>query len=455
VVLVSIEAGRSLRVRPRPLGWVINIGLFLFGLPQIGAGVLWLTVGDTLIGVLFLSLGLLLAVLPMAYFARAEVSLADGVLTKVVLFRKTASCPAQLLGSIQWFVYGRYGYRRGYKFQAADGRTIFALSSFWWSHSDVARLAQNLGIVIAGGWAAVLQSRLAMDQASSGPEAGPKLGQGSDELVERFLTMVPSFQGRSAAPETMLPAPANTIRDAILAEAQVQPLQPERAHQLKEALVDLCGFVPDHDAALVERYEADWAGELSPSQREEAESTLARIRTTRAEVITSMRDDLESPMGADVALRGTQTRIGDASSAFRAVADYREGQMSGLLAVYVASIVGVLSGVILGHRSDVKPAHVLLGAALLFLGWYSSAFLAYVGIAARRLGLAEQIRTPLEIVVAVMVPVLTLGVAFQLWAVPSIARLPESQALVSAGLITAAVSAVMLYPPRARRRPPR
>lgn len=155
-----IGAGQSITVRPRPLGWVINVGLFLFGLPLIGAGVLWLTLGDSGIGLLFLSLGLLLAVLPTAYFARAEVSLADGVLTKVVMFRKIASCPAQSLGSIEWFEYGRYRFRRGYKFRAADGRTIFSLSTFWWSQSDIARLGQQLGIVITGGWAAVLQGRL-------------------------------------------------------------------------------------------------------------------------------------------------------------------------------------------------------------------------------------------------------------------------------------------------------
>lgn len=135
----------------------------------------------------------------------------------------------------------------------------------------------------------------ALAQGSPNPEAAANLNQGSAELVERFLTIVPPFRGRSAAPETVLPAPADTIRDAILTEAQVEPLQPERARQLKDALVDLCGFVPDHDAALVERYEADWAGGMSANQREKAEDILARIRAARAEVITSMRDDRESP----------------------------------------------------------------------------------------------------------------------------------------------------------------
>lgn len=185
----------SIRVTPRPLGWVINAGLFIFGLPEIGVGVLWLVVGDTTIGILFLGIGLLVAVLPTAYFARAEVSLEDGVLTKIVLLRKSVSSSAQSLGSIRWFEYGRDGYLRGYKFQTADGRTIFSLSSFWWSHTDVARLAQSLGIAIEGGWAAVEQQRLASEHSSPAPEVDSKVSPGSAELVARFLGGSAEFSG--------------------------------------------------------------------------------------------------------------------------------------------------------------------------------------------------------------------------------------------------------------------
>ena len=153
----------ALRVRPRPLGWVINALLFVFSVPLIGLGALWLATGNIGIGVIFVGPGLLLAVFPTAYFAVAKIELSNGVLTRVALFWRVARCPAQSLRSIVWFQTTQYlygGVRRGYKFRQADGRTVFTVSPFWWSHTDIARLGISLGVAVDGGPAAVEQMRL-------------------------------------------------------------------------------------------------------------------------------------------------------------------------------------------------------------------------------------------------------------------------------------------------------
>ncbi len=153
-----IEGAPALRVRPRPLGWVINAGLFVFAVPLIGLGALWLALGDIGIGVIFFGPGLLLAVFPTAYFAVAKIELSNGLIAKVVLFWKVARCPARSLRSIAWFKRSRGVY--GYKFQQADGRTVFTVSPFWWSYTYVARLGVVLGVAVTGGRAAVEQMRL-------------------------------------------------------------------------------------------------------------------------------------------------------------------------------------------------------------------------------------------------------------------------------------------------------
>jgi hypothetical protein len=153
-----------LRVRPRPLGWFIVAGLFLFSIPLIGLGILWLTSGDVAIGVICFGPGILLAVFPAAYFAVARVELSDDLLTKVVLFWKADRCPAPSLRSIVWFKKSRYSY--GYKFEDTYGRIVFTVSPFFWSYTDVARLGQALGVVITGGRAAYEQRRLALNRGA-------------------------------------------------------------------------------------------------------------------------------------------------------------------------------------------------------------------------------------------------------------------------------------------------
>ena len=121
-------------MKPRPLGWVIIAGLFIFSIPLVGLGVLWLTSGDVAIGVIYFGSGILLGVFPAAYFAAAKVELSNAVLTKVVLFWKADQCPAPSLRSIVWFEKSRYLY--GYKFRDADGRTVFTACRFGDTASD-------------------------------------------------------------------------------------------------------------------------------------------------------------------------------------------------------------------------------------------------------------------------------------------------------------------------------
>ena len=135
----------------------------LVGLPALGLGVAWLAGdnpvarigvphGDTVAAIVSLAIGLSF-LLPAAYFLRAEVTVRDGVLAKVVLFRIVSSCPVESLSSITPYVksdfHGRT-YAKGYVFKLADGTAVFELSSAWWSSEDIARLGQRLGIVISG-----------------------------------------------------------------------------------------------------------------------------------------------------------------------------------------------------------------------------------------------------------------------------------------------------------------
>jgi hypothetical protein len=134
------------RIRPRLLGCLMTAGLVLFAVPIAGIGVAAMAGGSTLFGDLFVGLGLVMALLPAAYLVGAEVTVTNGVLRKVVLFRTVVECPARLVGSIRWFKSTRF--LRGYEFQRTDGRRICRLSAFWWSDKDVARLGRQLGLVI-------------------------------------------------------------------------------------------------------------------------------------------------------------------------------------------------------------------------------------------------------------------------------------------------------------------
>jgi hypothetical protein len=127
----------------------MTAGLVLFAVPVAGLGAAALAGGSTLFGGLFVGLGLVTALLPAAYLVGAEVSVTNGALRKVVLFRTVVECPTQLVGSIRWFEATRYV--RGYEFQRSDGHRICRLSAFWWSDKDVARLGRQLGLVIDWG----------------------------------------------------------------------------------------------------------------------------------------------------------------------------------------------------------------------------------------------------------------------------------------------------------------
>jgi len=91
-------------------------------------------------------------ILPTAYFAQAEVTVRDGVVTKVALFRKAGSCSIESIASVRpyarplWYDIAtlRTFYRRGYAFQRADGNTVFELNSNWWSQRDLARLVERV-----------------------------------------------------------------------------------------------------------------------------------------------------------------------------------------------------------------------------------------------------------------------------------------------------------------------
>ncbi|HEV2032686.1 MAG TPA: hypothetical protein VGU71_00545 [Candidatus Dormibacteraeota bacterium] len=163
-----------MRIRPQRSAWLVLGALFiLVGLPALGLGVAWLAGdnpvarigvphGDTVAAIVSLAIGLSF-LLPAAYFLRAEVTVRDGVLAKVVLFRIVSSCPVESLSSITRYVktdlHGRTR-STGYEFKLADGTSIFELSSAWWSSKDIAQLGQWLGIVIRGGDAAVHQRSL-------------------------------------------------------------------------------------------------------------------------------------------------------------------------------------------------------------------------------------------------------------------------------------------------------
>jgi hypothetical protein len=138
----------------------MTAGLVLFAVPVAGIGAAALAGGSTVFGGLFVGLGLLMAILPAAYLVGAEVTVTNGALRKVVLFRTVVECPTQLVGSIRWFEATRGGayrnlfqhkYVRGYEFQRTDGHRICRLSAFWWSDKDVTRLGRQLGLVIDWG----------------------------------------------------------------------------------------------------------------------------------------------------------------------------------------------------------------------------------------------------------------------------------------------------------------
>jgi hypothetical protein len=172
-----LQRGRPFtRLAPRPLAWwIVGMVLLYSLLLALGPGVVLLTIGVTDLGLFFTGYGLLLAVLPGLYTVSTSVALVDGVLSKVVFYRIGARCSVESLARIQWYQRGLYGFQIGYEFRRADGKPIFKLSSFWWSHKDVAELASVLGIAVSGGQAAEEQRRhFPVAQAAPIASAGTK-----------------------------------------------------------------------------------------------------------------------------------------------------------------------------------------------------------------------------------------------------------------------------------------
>jgi hypothetical protein len=141
----------SLRIRPGPTTW-FKVGLpLVLALPLAGLAILEMAGGKPVAAVAYLLLALALIV-PAAYFARAEVTVHEGVVTKVALFRKAASCSIESIASVRpyarplWYDIAtlRTFYRRGYAFQRADGTTVFELNSNWWSRKDIAALVERV-----------------------------------------------------------------------------------------------------------------------------------------------------------------------------------------------------------------------------------------------------------------------------------------------------------------------
>lgn len=193
-----------MRIRPQRNAWLVLGALFvLVGLPAIGLGVAWLAGGnpvawvgvphgDTVAAIVSLAVGLSF-LMPAAYFLRAEVTVRDGVLAKVVLFWMVSSCPVESLSSITRYVKTDLrGSTRatGYEFKLADGASIFELSSAWWSSKDIAQLGQRLGIVISGGNAAVEQRRLVLRGTPLESNMDP--GFIADELWDVYSNLVAS-----------------------------------------------------------------------------------------------------------------------------------------------------------------------------------------------------------------------------------------------------------------------
>jgi hypothetical protein len=141
----------SLRIRPGPTTW-FKVGLpLLAALPLVGLGIVEFA-GDRPVAAavyVLLAVGL---ILPAAYFAGAEVTVRDGVVAKVALFRKAGSCSIESIASVRpyarplWYDIAtlRTFYRRGYAFQRADGTTVFELNSNWWTQKDIARLVERV-----------------------------------------------------------------------------------------------------------------------------------------------------------------------------------------------------------------------------------------------------------------------------------------------------------------------
>ena len=169
-----LELTVETQIRPRRGAWV-GIGcLCLLAAAPILVGVVTLLAGHP-DGISSIVLGLPIAVWPVAYFFRAEVKLADGILTKNGLLRKAGSCPTDDLGSIEAYTKvwspstggGRLT-SEGYEFREKYGTVIFKLSTNWWSPKDIAQLGQQLGIRITEGEAAEEQNRIARNPGRRG-----------------------------------------------------------------------------------------------------------------------------------------------------------------------------------------------------------------------------------------------------------------------------------------------
>jgi hypothetical protein len=90
----------SLRIRPGPTTW-FKVGLpLVLALPLAGLATVEMAGGKPVAGVAYLLLALALIV-PAAYFARAEVTVREGVVTKIALFRTASSCSIESIASVR------------------------------------------------------------------------------------------------------------------------------------------------------------------------------------------------------------------------------------------------------------------------------------------------------------------------------------------------------------------